>query len=481
MRNPIVFLRNLAVGIGLITSPFVQADIPVWRGNHNGTYQVQSAPTDWKSEEVFSIPLETKSNGTPILVEGKLYFTAEPDQLICADAKTGEIIWQKSNDLFTLHGISDEKKSELQAYKADIDQYTQDARKLRNEVRRLEAAVKKNPDNKQAAASRDAKQAEMEAYNEKVAEMRKMPFYKDFDMPPAHTTNGYTSYSPHYDGERLYVQFGFGVILAYDLDGNRLWTSFIDHPDHNWGGATMPQIIDGKLIIRADDHHALDPKTGKILWSTPSEVVFGTPVPFTVEGQYFMFTPRGEVIRVKDGKVLQDGLVKVNRDRSWAIFNTPALVNGVIYAANGVGKEDGNVYAYKVPSSVNSLKKNGVELLWNTAVAKDRYYGSPLVHEGIVYVVGQESVVTALDADSGKVFYEEHIKGVSGTAYPTLVLADKKIYQGTEGGDMVIFKPGRSFKEIARNKLGPYRSTPLFKDKVAYLRTYESLIAVGSL
>lgn len=483
MRTSFTTLRKLFqyLSIGLLTSALAQADLPVWRGNHNGTYEVQSAPTDWKSDQVFSIPLDSKSNGTPILVEGKLFFTAEPDQLICADAKTGKVIWQKSNDLFTLHGVSGSKKAELQAYKADIDKYTQDARKLRNVVRRLKASVKRDPDNKQAAQNLKDKQAEMDGLNKKAAEMRKQPFYKNFDMPPAHTTNGYTSYSPHYDGERLYVQYGFGAVVAYDLKENRLWTSFIDHPDHNWGGSTMPQIIDGKLIIRADDHHALDPKTGKILWSTPSEVVFGTPVPFQIEGQYFMFAPRGEVIRVSDGKILHDGLVKINRDRSWAIFNTPALVDGVIYAANGVGKEDGNVYAYKIPSTIKSLEKKGLELLWNTAVAKDRYYSSPLVHDDLVYVVGQESVITALEADTGKVVYEEHLKGVSGTAYPTLVCADNKIYHGTEDGDMVIFKPGRSFKEIARNKLGAYRATPLFYNEVAYLRTYESLIAVGNL
>ena len=65
----------------------------------------------------------------------------------------------------------------------------------------------------------------------------------------------------------------------------------------------MPQIIDGKLIVRFDDYIALDPSNGKRIWNTPSEVVFGTPVPFKVEGMSHMFTPRGEVIRVSDGKV----------------------------------------------------------------------------------------------------------------------------------------------------------------------------------
>jgi len=460
--------------------PNLQADIPVWRGNHNGTYDVPSAPTDWVGETLFEIPLDTKSNGTPILVGNRLIFTAEPDQLICANRRTGEILWQRSNDLYTLNNIGAEKKTELESFRIKIEEITQNSRKLRNNVRRLKAAIEKNPENKKAATTMAIKQGEMDAWNKEITRMRKLPFYKDFDMPPTHQTNGYTSYSPHYDGERLYVQFGFGVVVAYDLEGNRLWTSFPEHPDHNWGGATMPQIIDGKLIIRFDNYLALDPSTGNKLWSTPSEVVFGTPVPFEIEGETFMFTPRGEVIRVRDGFVIQKGLVKINRDRSWAIFNTPALVDGVIYAANGVEKKDGDAYAYRIPSLVESLNEKGLELVWHTEVAKNRYYSSPLVHEGLVYLVGQDSIVSVLEASSGEIVYSHEVSGVSGTAYPTMVFADGKIYQGTEDGDMIILKPGRHYEEITRHKLGAYRSTPIFSDRIGYLRTYESLIAVGN-
>jgi len=477
MKHPLMFLTLLG-SFGLTN---LQADIPVWRGNHNGTFEVTSAPIDWSKEQVWEIPLDTKSNGTPILVGNRLIFTAEPDKLICADSQSGQILWQQSNDLFTLHNIDSAKKAQIETHTAMIEERNLQIGKLKNEVRRLEANLKKDPDNKQVAEAMAIKEGEMEGYQEEINVMRNLPFYKDFDMPPAHQTNGYTSYSPHFDGKRIYAQFGFGVVAAYDLDGKRLWTSFLENPDHNWGGATMPQIIDGKLIIRFDDYHALDPSNGKKLWSTESEVVFGTPVPFTVEGKHFAFTPRGEVIRISDGKVLQKGLVKINTDRAWAIFNTPALVDNIIYAANGVGKEEGHAYAYRIPSTVASLNKKGLELVWHTEVSKDRYYSSPLIHDGLVYLVGQESVITALEAKTGDLVYEQKIQGVSGTAYPTMVLADNKIYQGTEDGDMVIFEPGRTFKEITRNKLGPYRSTPLFINKVAYLRTYERLIAVGSL
>lgn len=469
------------LALGILTTGNLQADIPVWRGNHNGTYEVYSAPTDWEKEILFEVALNSKSNGTPILVDGRLIFTAEPDQLICMNSRTGEILWQKSNSLYDLHNVRESKRAELDSYRADIEQFTRRVRKLKNDVRRLEAALKTNPDNTDAANSKAGKDREILDLQKKIQDMENVPFFKKFAMPPAHQTNGYTSYSPHFDGERLYVQFGFGVVVAYDLEGNRLWTAFLEHPDHHWGGATMPQIVDDKLIVRFDDYMALDPKTGKRLWSTSSEVVFGTPVPFKVEGQTFMFTPRGEVIRVRNGKVIQKGLVKINTDRSWAIFNTPALVDGVIFAANGVGKEEGHAYAYRVPATLNSLNKKGLEPVWHTEVAKDRYYGSPLVHNGLVYLIGQESILSVLDVNHGNIVYEQEIGGVSGTAYSSLVLADNKIYAGTEDGHMVIFKPGKAYQEIARHKLGPYRSTPIFSERVAYLRTYDSLKAVGNL
>jgi outer membrane protein assembly factor BamB len=466
----------------LVLQNAAQADIPAWRGTLNGIYDAESAPTDWEGQKLFQVPLDSKSNGTPILVKDRLIFTAEPDQLICVNSKTGELIWQRSNDLYTLRNVSDKKRAELETYKADIEIYTQQARKLKNDIRRLESTLARDADNKEAATAKLAKEAEMQTAEDKVAEMRKVPFFKDFDMPPAHTTNGYTSYSPHYDGERIYVQYGYGVVVAYDLDGNRQWVSFLEHPDHNWGGATMPQIVDGKLIVRFDDYHALEPTTGKKIWSTPSDIVFGTPAPFMIGKQHFLFTPRGEVIRVKDGKVLKEGLVYIHPTRGWSIFNTPAVVDGVIYAASGVEKENGDAYAYKIPSTLKEFNKNkGLTLLWHTSIDKNRYYSSPLIHKDLVYLVSRDNLITTLEAGSGEVVYTQQIKGVTGTAYPSLVLADDKIYMGVEDGSMVIFKPGRSFEEITRHNLGAYRATPIFDNHLAYLRTYDSLIAAGSL
>lgn len=475
IKTPILALTLLTL------SPALIADLPSWRTARNGVYDTANAPTEWESKLLFETPLPSKSNGTPILVGDRLIFTAEPALLICADRDTGKIIWERSNDLMELNNLSDQKREALQAHKARIADVERGIQKMRSDVRRLERTLDRDPDNQEIKNRLEGMYKESQSLNNESAALMGDPEFRQFVQPPAHNTNGYSSFTPYYDGERIYAVFGLGVVVAYDLDGNRLWSKFIEHPDHRWGGATMPQVVDGKLIVRFDDYIALNPKNGDEIWRTPSEVVFGTPAPFEIEGESFLFTARGEVIRADDGKVVHDGLVFLHTTRDWSIFNTPAVVGDLIFAVSGVEKANGDAYAYRIPKSLDTFNKKGLELAWHTEVEKDRYYASPLVHEGLVYIVTRENKLTVLEADSGEIVYTHEIKGARGTAYPSMTLAGGKIYLGIDDGHLLILKPGRKFEEIARHSVGPYRSTPLFTENAAYLRTYESLQAVSSL
>lgn len=474
-------LQRLLLSLIPFTALFTFADIPAWRVGHNGIYEATNSPVDWTKERLFEIPLETKSNGTPILVDGKLFYTAEPALLICADSKTGETLWSRSNDLLELANLGPEKRKSVLAHQNRIQTQNKQYQRLRADAKRLERTVDKNPDNATAKKALKQKQRDTEKVSKDLNALRKDKAFEKFVSPPAHNTNGYSSYTPVSDGKHVYVAFGLGVVVAYDLKGKRLWSQFIEHPDHNWGGATMPQIIDGKLIIRFDDYWALDPATGKKLWNADSEVVFGTPTPFQVEGQTFLFTPRGEIFRASDGKRIHDGMVFLHDSRDWSIFNTPTLVGDTLYTVSGVEGDNGDAYAYRIPQNLDTFLEKGLELTWHTQVKKNRYYSSVLVLDDLAYIVTRDNELTVLDTPTGEIVYTYKIKGARGTAYPSMVAADDKIYLGIDDGTLVVLKPGREFKELARNNLGAFRSTPIFDGSVAYLRTYESLQAAGSL
>ena len=475
-------LQRFFISLIPFTALFTYADIPAWRVGHNGIYENASdSPVDWQKDLLFEIPLDDTSNGTPILVDGKLFYTAEPDQLICADSRTGKTLWSRPNNLLEISNLGPEKLQSIAAHQERINSQGKAQKRLKSDTKRLERALEKKPDNAATKAALKKKQDELAAINKELKKLRSDKTFSRFVKPTTHNTNGYSSYSPVSDGKRVYVANGLGVVVAYDLKGDRLWSEFIEHPDHGWGGATMPQLVDGKLIIRFDDYWALDPKTGKKLWNTPSEVIFGTPTPFQVEGQTFLFTSRGEVLRASDGKRVHEGLVFLHESRHWSIFNTPTLVGDTLYTVSGAEGDNGDAYAFRIPKDLITLLKKGLELVWHTEVKKNRYYSSVLVLEGLAYIVTRDNELTVLQAANGEIVYTEKISGVRGTAYPSMVAADNKIYLGVDDGTLVVLEPGREYKELARNKFGTFRSTPIFEDGVAYLRTYESLKAAGSL
>lgn len=450
------------------------ADILSWRNNGNGLYPAAKVATDWSdaSHTVWETPLPARSNGCPILVRAKLFFTAEPATLICADAATGKILWQKSNDYVDLVEMPPGQEQELAAGQAKAKQIEEKTAPMERELYRSERQSKREPDNQEV-------RKKLDDLKKQIADLKKElePVSESMKKPPTNDVNGYSSYTPVSDGKNVWACFGTGVVVCYDFDGKRVWFKRTEAPDHSWGGASSPTLVDGKLIIRFRDYAALDPATGEELWRTPTGgVTFNCPAHFELEGRHYLYTSRGELLRAADGKKLpsQD---YTNRAKPWAFFNTPSVIGKQIYCAHGCEGEQGDAYALEIPTTTAALEKDGLKEVWYKEINKNRYYSSPLVHEGIVYLISREYQMQALDAATGQEIYSEKIKGFHGTAYPSLTLAGQLIFVGSEDGDTAFVKPGRTFTEVSRTKVDPYRSTPIFDGEWCYLRTQEKLHA----
>ena len=144
--------------------------------------------------------MPSKSNGTPILVGDRLILTAEPALLICADRDTGEIIWERSNDLMELNNLSDEKRDALQAHKARIADVERSIQKSRSDVRRLERTLDRDPDNQEVKTRLEGMYKESQALNAESAALKGDPEFRQYVQPPP-TIDGYSSYTPCYDGK----------------------------------------------------------------------------------------------------------------------------------------------------------------------------------------------------------------------------------------------------------------------------------------
>lgn len=279
-----------------------------------------------------------------------------------------------------------------------------------------------------------------------------------------HDANGYTSTTSVTDGQYVFTLFGSGVVVAHSIKGERLWARVVERPQHQWGHSASPALGGGRLIVHITDLIGLDPATGAEVWRMPSEEKFGSPVVTAVAGVDIAITPVGDVFRAEDGKKLASGIGKLE-------YATPVVQDGVVYFI------EKKATAVQLPATIG--EKFEAQELWVTRAEGSRHYASPVIHDGLIYALSREEKFTILDAASGEVVHEQDLdlgeKSGSNSAYASVTLAGGKLFIGAENGTTVVLEPGRSYQEIARNKVEGFRSSPVFAGDRMYLRAFDFL------
>lgn len=105
---------------------------------------------------------------------------------------------------------------------------------------------------------------------------------------------------------------------------------------------------------------------------------------------------------------------------------------------------------------------------------------TPLVHEGILYVLGNNGVFDAYQLESGKEIYRQRIPHLGSGFSASPVAADGKIYLSNEDGEMIVIRAGAEFGHIATNRMGELlMATPALSQGVLYVRGESHLFAIG--
>jgi hypothetical protein len=136
-----------------------------------------------------------------------------------------------------------------------------------------------------------------------------------------------------------------------------------------------------------------------------------------------------------------------------------------------------------------------------------RWYGgwttaSPLFHEGLVYCLSEDGVLSVVDAEKQTIVYQKLLDldldmstinwPIRGGACTSPALAGKYIYIFGDRGAGVVLEPGRTFKQVARNRLENVHviappwcgypeesaSCPAFEGKRLYFRALENLYCI---
>jgi outer membrane protein assembly factor BamB len=108
------------------------------------------------------------------------------------------------------------------------------------------------------------------------------------------------------------------------------------------------------------------------------------------------------------------------------------------------------------------------------------YTASPVLHDGILYVLTDSGMLSAFDAQTGKPHYQQQRLPKPYQFKASPVGANGKLYLASETGDVIVIRMGPAFEVLATNTLDgqTFIATPAIADGEIYLRGKDTLFAI---
>ncbi len=478
-------LRTLTIFgvVFLMVGVSVAAEPVGWRTDGTGKYPDATPPTEWGIETniVWDAPLAGWSNASPVVVGDRIFTCIESDKLVCLSKTDGKILWQAQANY--KNTLTPGQLGEMKAASEKMGAITKKIKPLKNRKRKLYKQLKQLKQSSPAASTQPEEQKTSDQIQAEIKDLdgqinaiddQAEPL-KRFAKPTPHGVNGWTSQTPVTNGKVVGVLFGSGIAACYDMDGNRVWARFIESPRLHWSMSASPVIVGDKLIVAVNDLVALDLATGDVAWTVKSEPQYGTPVVTKIGDVDVVLSTDGKIIRAADGKVLASDIIKLT-------YSSPVVQDGVVYyiqegcKAIRLPKEATEAFQpevlWEIPAKPKKGQNNRTEI---------RYYSSPIVHDGLIYSTTRYKEFIVIDAENGEVVYEKKLEigRKKDQMYPSLVLAGGLLFVTCDNGETIVLTPGREYKEIARNTLKPFRSTPVFLGDKMYVRARRNFYCIG--
>jgi outer membrane protein assembly factor BamB len=105
---------------------------------------------------------------------------------------------------------------------------------------------------------------------------------------------------------------------------------------------------------------------------------------------------------------------------------------------------------------------------------------SPLLYQGVLYLVRDGGIMTSLDPRTGEPFKVERLRGALDRYWSSPVAGDGKIYVLSESGKLTVLRADADFQILAQNDLDDVCfSTPAIADSRLYVRTRSALYSFG--
>lgn len=306
-----------------------------------------------------------------------------------------------------------------------------------------------------------------------------------------HALNSFATPSAVVEEDRVYVHFGsYGTLCLDSNTGKRLWARRDLKCNHFQGPASSPVLFEELLILHFEGFDvqfivALDKNTGETVWRTdrPPEIYenlgsgafrqsFETPIITEVDG---------EAQLISNGSKVVTGLDPRTGAELWRFVYSADNTTSRIVSGHGLFFV--NHGATGGQAVLSAVRQGGTGDLTESHVVWSHredmpLLSSPVLVGDLLYLVSDAGILKCLEAKTGEEVWSERLSGKFGAS---LLYADNRIYVCSKRGETTVIEPGRSFRELAVNKLdGAFSASPVVAGDSLLLRTKTHLYRIRS-
>jgi len=267
------------------------------------------------------------------------------------------------------------------------------------------------------------------------------------------TFNSPATPTPVVDGGGVYAFFGTAGMFSADLDGNVRWKNS-DLPYENvYGAVVSPVVSDGILVLVSDTPEspyitALDTATGQRLWSQERDSrgfgfngVSRTPLIREVKGRQLILVWGARYLRVYDlrwGEELWQGKMRLG-----IADKVASLVSDGPYLYLAGTKKAAML-------DLEALMAGEEGVVWTSETIVGPNCASPVLANGLLFMISDWGVLTCLDARTGEKLWEQEL---AGEFYSSPVSLGNHLYVSSTAGVTTVVAVERTYRVVAKSQL----------------------------
>ena len=307
---------------------------------------------------------------------------------------------------------------------------------------------------------------------------------------PKHALNSYASATPATDGKRVFTSWGDHdefFMAAHDFKtGKELWRRQlgVSLSDDGHGTAVSPVLFED-LVIILNEHAtspgyiaALDQATGKVLWKIDRKInkmTYSTPILVEHGGQTQLINA-----------CLDDGLMGLDPRSGKILWTTPNTytLRTVAMPVYWQGHVFGSCGGGGKGKLMTAVKLGGKGKVTETHVAWERrrslpYVPTPIAYGDHLYLWLDNGIVVCVDAKTGAEQWNERVGRGDFSSSPLCI--DGKIYCSSRTGEFTVIKASPKYELLGRSQLGEStHATPAVSNGRLFLRGFRTLYCLDA-